>query len=135
MWRNAILQATRKIEAGGPPVFVYEFAWKTPSFGGLWAPHGIDLPFVFGHPDYSKAWDDDDSPAVRAAADNQNARYQLAAQTMQAWAAFARSGDPSTPALKWPAYDLNSRITMIFDRECGTVSDPRSSVRDAILQL
>ena len=62
MWRNAILQATRKIEAGGPPVFVYEFAWKTPSFGGLWALHGIDLPFVFGHPDYSKAWDDNDSP-------------------------------------------------------------------------
>ena len=135
MWRNAILQATRKIEMGGPPVFVYEFAWKTPSFGGSWALHGIDLPFVFGHPDYSKAWDDQDSPALRAAVDSQNARYQLAARTIQAWAAFARSGDPSTAALRWPAYDLNSRITMIFDRQCGTVSDPRSAVRETILQL
>jgi len=97
--------------------------------------HGIDLPFVFGHPDYFKAWDDNDSPALRAAADTQNARYQLAAQTMQAWVAFARFGDPSTPALKWPAYNLNSRTTMIFDRRCGSVSDPSSSVRDAILQL
>ena len=135
MWRNAILQATRKIEAGGPPVFVYEFAWKTPSFGGSWAPHGIDLPFVFGHPDYPKAWDDADSPALRAAADMQNARYQLSSQTMQAWAAFARSGDPSTPALKWPAYNLSSRTTMIFDQQSGSVNDPRSGVRDLILQL
>ena len=135
MWRNAILQATRKIEAGGPPVFVYEFAWKTPSFGGSWAPHGIDLPFVFGHPDYSKAWDENDSPALRAAADPQNARYQLAAQTMQAWAAFARSEDPSTPALKWPAYNLSSRTTMIFNRQSGSVNDPRSGIRDVILQL
>ena len=85
MWRNTILQATRKIEAGDPPVFVYEFAWKTPpSFGGSWAPHDIDLPFVFGHPDYPKAWDDNDSPALRAAAGTQNARYPLAAQTMDA---------------------------------------------------
>jgi para-nitrobenzyl esterase len=135
MWRSAILQATRKIEVGGPPVFVYEFAWKTPSFGGSWALHGIDVPFVFGHPDYPKAWDDNDSPDLRAATDPQNARYQLAAQTMQAWAAFARSGDPSTPALKWPAYNLSSRTTMIFDRHSGSVDDPRSGVRGTILKL
>jgi para-nitrobenzyl esterase len=135
MWRNAILQATRKIEAGGPPVFVYEFAWKTPSFGGSWAPHGIDLPFVFGHPDYSKAWDENDSPALRAAADRENARYRLAAQTMQAWAAFARSGDPSTAALKWPAYELRSRTTMVFDRQSGSVSDPWAEVRESVLTV
>jgi carboxylesterase type B len=46
----------------------------------------------------------------------------------------ARSGDPSTPALNWPAHDLSSRTTMIFDRQSGTVSDPRSGFRDAILQ-
>jgi para-nitrobenzyl esterase len=135
MWRNAILQTTRKIEAGGPPVFVYEFAWKTPCFGGSWAPHGIDLPFVFGHPDYPKAWDDTDSPSLRAAADAQNTRYQLAVQTMQAWAAFARSGDPSTSALEWSAYDLSVRTTMVFDRQSGSVNDPRSGVRNAILNL
>ena len=84
MWRNAILQATRKIEMGGPPVFVYEFAWKTPSFGGSWALHGIDLPFVFGHPDYSKAWDDKTRRPYEPPRIRQNARYQLAARTMQA---------------------------------------------------
>jgi para-nitrobenzyl esterase len=135
MWRNALLQAARKLEAGGPPVYMYEFAWKTPCFGGSYALHAIDLPFVFGHQDYPQAWDDDDSAAVRAAADLEGERYRLSDLVMRAWAAFARTGDPSTPALKWPAYDLASRTTMVFDRSTQVVSDPGSHIREMILSL
>ena len=92
MWRNALLQAARKLEVGGPPVYMYEFAWKTPCFGGSYALHAIDLPFVFGHQDYPQAWDDDDSAAVRAAADLEGERYRLSDLVMKAWAAFARTG-------------------------------------------
>jgi para-nitrobenzyl esterase len=134
-WRPAVTQATRKIAAGGPPVFIYEFAWKTPCFGASWAPHAVDVPFVFGHPDYVKCWEDNDSPEVRAAADPDNDRYRLAAQTMAAWTSFARTGDPSTPDLKWPAYDLTSRPTMVFDRETRVVNNPRSKVRDAVFSF
>lgn len=135
MWRNALLQAARKLEVGGPPTYMYEFAWKTPCFGGSYALHAIDLPFVFGHQDYPQAWDEDDSAAVRAAADLEGERYRLSDLVMKAWAAFARTGDPSTPALKWPAYDLASRTTMVFDRSTYLVSDPRSRIRETILAL
>ena len=36
---------------------------------------------------------------------------------MDAWLAFARTGDPSTPALPWPVYDRETRPTMVFGRE------------------
>jgi para-nitrobenzyl esterase len=132
-WRSALLQATRKIEAGGPSVFMYEFGWKVPFVGGSWAQHGVDLAFVFGYTDYPKAWEDDDSTAKRAAADPLNLRYRLATQTMQAWAAFARTGNPSTSSLKWPAYDLTTRSTMVFDGQSQVVNDPRSAIREAVL--
>jgi len=135
MWRNALLQVARKLEAGGPPVYMYEFAWKTPCFGGSYALHAIDLPFVFGHQDYPQAWDEDDSAAVRAAADLEGERYRLSNLVMKAWAAFARTGDPSTSDLKWPAYDLSSRTTMVFDRATHLECDPRSRIRETILSL
>jgi para-nitrobenzyl esterase len=69
----------------------------------------------------------------RAAADPQNDRYRLAEQVVAAWSSFARSGDPSTRTLRWPAYDLNSRPTMIFDRQSRIVDGVRSSVREAVL--
>ena len=134
-WRPAITQATRKIAAGGPPVFIYEFAWKTPCFGGSWALHAVDVPFVFGHMDHVKAWDENDSAAERAAADPQNDRYRLAAQTMTAWASFARTGNPSTRDLAWPAYDLTSRPTMVFDRQTRIINNLRSNVHDVVLSF
>jgi para-nitrobenzyl esterase len=133
MWRNAILQATRKIEVGGPPVFMYEFAWKTLFQGGVWATHGVDLNFVFGHPDFPKGFDDNDLPEKRAAADPQGLRYRLATQTMEAWAAFARTGNPSTSTLEWPAYDLQVRSTMIFDGTSRIVNDPRRIIRESMV--
>ena len=33
---------------------------------------------------------------------------------MDAWIAFARSGDPSTEALSWPAYDSERRAQMML---------------------
>jgi para-nitrobenzyl esterase len=31
-----------------------------------------------------------------------------------AWSAFARTGDPSTASLPWPAYDANTTTTMVL---------------------
>lgn len=132
-WHNAMLQTARKVEAGGAPAYVYEFAWKTPCFGQAWALHGIELPFVFNINEYGAAWDGNDSAAQRAAADPQNDRYELAEQVVAAWSSFARSGNPSTSTLRWPAYDLNSRSTMIFDRHSRIVDGVRSNVREAVL--
>jgi para-nitrobenzyl esterase len=99
----------------------------------VWATHGVDLNFVFGHPDFPKGFDDNDFPEKRAAADPQGLRYRLATQTMEAWAAFARTGNPSTSTLEWPAYDLQVRSTMIFDATSRVVNDPRRIIRESIV--
>jgi para-nitrobenzyl esterase len=46
------------------------------------------------------------------------------------WIAFARTGNPNTAGLgKWPAFDLKSRSTMVFDRDSRVVDDPRGRER------
>ncbi len=47
-----------------------------------------------------------------------------------AWLAFARTGNPNTPALPaWPIYDLDAARTMVFDRDDRVVDDPRGDER------
>jgi para-nitrobenzyl esterase len=51
----------------------------------------------------------------------------LARQMSAAWLAFARTGDPG-----WPAYDAQTRATMVFDLESRVENDPLSGVRRAL---
>ena len=129
MWNSAIHQAERKSAKKGAAVFMYEFAWKTPCFGGMWAIHGIELPFVFGNLVYGTAWDGTDSDALRAAADPGNQRAILAHQTMAAWGAFAHTGNPTTASLAWPAYDTEKRATLMLGPSTRVVEDPNRDRR------
>ena len=63
------------------------------------------------------------------------ATRRLERLTSAAWAAFARSGNPSTPELPWPAYDPKRRATMVFDTEPGTVDDPDGAIRERAREL
>lgn len=129
MRRVAILQAERQVAAGAP-VFMYEFDWPTPCFGGKWALHGIEIPFVFDNLDYGTAWDGHDTNAERAAADPQGYRFRLADQTSRAWAAFARTGNPSHAGLPtWRPYSTGRRDTMLLNARCELRSDPRRADR------
>jgi para-nitrobenzyl esterase len=134
-WKNAVHQSERKWASGGAPVYMYQCDWKTPCLGGMWATHGIELPFVFNNDHYGVAWDGKDSDEVRAAADPQNMRYEVRAQMFNAWINFAKTGNPSTPDLPWPAYETTSRSTMIFDQSSRVVNDPRSEIREQVLAL
>jgi para-nitrobenzyl esterase len=129
MWNLAIHQAERKSAQKRAAVFMYEFSWKTPCFGGMWAIHGIELPFVFGNLVYGTAWDGTDSDALRAAADRGNQRSILAHQTMAAWGAFAHTGNPTTAALSWPAYDTERRATLMLGPSTQVVEDPNRDRR------
>ena len=51
---------------------------------------------------------------------------------MDAWLAFARTGDPSTPALPWPVYDTDTRPTMVFGRQSRVEPAPRDEERAAV---
>ncbi len=95
-WRGVLDQAD--LHAGsGAPVFAYRCDWRTPCFGGRWAPHSIEIPFVMGHPVYGTAWDGTDTEADRAAADPDNARLRVGQEMQAAWLHFARTGNPSAP--------------------------------------
>jgi len=55
---------------------------------------------------------------------------QLSRQLSGAWAAFARTGNPSQKGLDWKAYTLERRETMIFDAgKSEVVNDPDKDER------
>ena len=133
-WRTALIQAEAQSEQA--PVYMYRFDWKYPCFGGAYALHGAEIPFVFGNLDYElPAWDLHDSPAGRSAADPDNIRYELSRSMQHAWANFARTGQPSTPTLpNWPAFTPSRRATMIFDRTCCVCVDPGKQRRELLFR-
>jgi len=110
--RNAARQAELKCEQGKANVYVYYFQWNTPvSDGKLKAFHTADLPLMVGVRYYPES-------------------IALSRQLGGAWAAFARTGDPSQKGLAWPPYNLAQRATMVFDADkSGAVNDPHREER------
>lgn len=117
---GAIAQAERKAAQRAAPVFMYVFAWRTPMLGGrLKAPHALELPFVFDNLAKARGW-------VGDGADLQ----PLADRVSGAWAAFARTGNPSHGGVPhWPPYETGRRATMFFNNECQVVNDPGKDER------
>jgi len=106
----------------GPHIWMYRFDWVTPAFGGrLGACHALELPFV---------WNNLDPTGLGARTGDAPNRQELADLMRTTWLAFARTGDPNTPALPyWPTYDTDRRATMLFNNECRVVNDPQSAER------
>lgn len=78
--------------AADAPVFLYEFAHALddPRVHALGATHSVDLFFVFGNVSLGYG--------VLAS------ERALSDAMMDAWGAFAHTGDPSTASLAWPRY-------------------------------
>jgi para-nitrobenzyl esterase len=118
--------AEQKALQGDAPVFMYEFAWESPVFGGkLRSPHTAELPFVFGNVEAASAFTGD-GPELGT----------LMQRMMKSWATFARTGHPGTDELPaWPPFTPEARMTMVFGAECQIVSDPRGAERAAMSRL
>ena len=111
--------AQRKFAQGKAPVFLYSFTWRSPVRGGkLRAMHGMELPFVFDHPD-----------AISFMTGSGADRYALASAMSRAWVSFARTGNPG-PA--WPAFNPATWPTMVFGPRVALVNDPHGEERKAI---
>ncbi len=121
------MPAIRMLEAQSvhrPQTFSYLVCWEAALLNGaLGACHGIDVPFVFGSIGRKGA--------QKFAGSGPEAE-RLSARMMDAWIAFARSGDPNVDDLPdWAPYDSRRRATMIFDRECALDDAPLDAERAA----
>ncbi len=103
-------------------VYTYLFTRPSPALGGvLGACHGIEIPYVFGNLESSKAFVGDDE-----------ATRQLSDAVQDAWIAFARGGAPDTDQLgPWPRYDETRRATMVLGDTSTVVDAPLDAIRDA----
>jgi para-nitrobenzyl esterase len=117
------LEAERKAMQGKAPVYKYYFQWYSPVRGGqLRAMHTMDIPFALDIVEIAKS-------EVGEGKEQQ----PLADKMSAAFAAFAATGKPATKLLpEWPAFNLESRSTMVFNNECKVVNDPYREERLAV---
>ncbi len=98
-----------------PRTWSYCFDWKSPLLdGALGSCHALDIPFVFGT--------HGNAPAFAGSGVAANALAEL---TMDTWINFARTGDPSTNNLSWPAWNSESRQTVVLGESARIEDDFR----------
>jgi para-nitrobenzyl esterase len=105
-------------------IYMYLFSWQSPLDGGKYgAMHALELPFVFG------LLGDRDIGIFPG----RNAETQkLSEQMMDAWIAFARTGNPNHENIpELPAYDKGKRSTILFNKEVTVEQDPYGNERAA----
>ena len=119
--------AERKAIQGGAPVYMYYFTHHTTARGGkLRAPHTLDIPYVF----------DNLAGAESIVGPITSAEQALAGVVSETWVAFARTGNPNNPKIPfWPAFNPETRPTMIIDDEFKVVNDPLRYMRIAVHRL
>jgi hypothetical protein len=98
----------RKFAQGRAPAYLYYFNWRSPVRNGkLRTMHGMELPFVFDHPDKI-------SFMTGAGSD----RAAIATTMSSTWVAFARTGNPNHSGIPsvgsvhpntWPTMVFGSR--------------------------
>lgn len=118
--------AERKFSQRRAPVYLYRFNWRSPVRNGkLRSMHGMELPFVFDHPDRI-------SFMTGMGAD----RYDLATRMSEAWVAFARSGNPNHSGIpRWNPWNPTDWPTMVFNGEAVAINDPWGDERRALAGL
>ncbi|HEV2443887.1 MAG TPA: carboxylesterase/lipase family protein [Steroidobacteraceae bacterium] len=128
-WRPSIIESELRA-AQGSPAFVYQLDWRSPQDGGRWgAPHGLDIPLVFGNLD---APVDLQGTRIGSA---ERAR-KMSQRMSDAFIAFARTGNPNTRGLPtWERYELPRRQTMLLDDTLRLVDDPRGAERRLFAQV
>jgi para-nitrobenzyl esterase len=83
--------------------------------------HAIEIPFAFGTVE---------GPFGRAFSGGGPEAARLSRYTLDAWASFARTGDPSHERLgRWERFDRQRRTTMRLGATCITEADPLRRLR------
>jgi para-nitrobenzyl esterase len=123
MRNNVVKMARLKHELKAAPAYAYYFNWQTQILDGVaGAWHTAELQFCF-----------DNTKRCEQGTGNTPEAQALAKKMAASWAAFAATGNPSTPSLNWEATNPDTNRTMIWDNECHMVDDPDGQARKIIL--
>ncbi len=123
MRNNVVKMARLKHELNAAPAYAYYFTWQTQILDGVaGAWHTAELQFCF-----------DNTKRCEQGTGNTPEAQALAKKMAASWAAFAATGNPSIPGLKWSPTDPETNKTMIWDNECRMVNDPEGEARKIIL--
>jgi len=122
MRNNVTRMATMKSEQKGAPAFAWYFTWQSPMLEDAGAWHTAELAFCF-----------DNTLRCAQGTGNGPEAQALAKKMATAWAAFARTGNPSAPGLSWAPFDPARCQTMVFDDACRMVDDPDGEARKILL--
>ena len=107
-----------------PSTYCYLFAWSSP-MPLLGAAHAVEVPFVFGTIDL---------PMMDMFAGTGAEAERLSARMQQAWASFARAGTPAADgAPQWPAFDGDTRRSMVIAEQWAVEAPPRAAELDCWL--
>ena len=112
----------RKLEKTKAPVYNYLFAWEYPINGGITAFHCSELAFCFHALSV---------PQIKTATGGGPVALALQDKVSQAWVNFAKTGNPSQPALEWRPYTKEDPQAMVFD----TVSESVPLRDDTLVSL
>ena len=104
--RSTKIMLAQKLEKATAPVYSYLFDYEYPVNGGVTPFHTAEIAFAFHALN---------EPHMRIASGGSAAGLALQELVSQAWVNFARTGNPSQPALAWKPYSVAGRETMIFD--------------------
>jgi para-nitrobenzyl esterase len=123
MRNNVVKMARLKHELRAAPAYAYYFTWQTQILDGVaGAWHTAELQFCF-----------DNTKRCEQGTGNTPEAQALGKKMASSWAAFAATGNPSIPGLKWAPSDPDKNNTLIWDNECRMVDDPDGEARKIIL--
>ncbi|MBY8991945.1 MAG: carboxylesterase/lipase family protein [Candidatus Lokiarchaeota archaeon] len=114
-----------------PNTFNYMFTFPCPQFdGALGCPHAIDIPFVFNTLN---------APGIPEFVGNGPDINNLSEKVMDAWIAFAHTGNPNHKNLpEWSPYDTKTRTTMMLGEEIkvsNKVFDKEREAWEGLLEI
>ena len=120
MFRGPAIEMAQRHTASGGRTYMYYWtkSLKAPIYGAC---HGTEVSYVLNTGRQIKMGDVH-NPA-------------LAAEVEQMWVNFAMTGNPSTPAHYWPAYEATQRATMELGDTIRVLNDPLSEQRQFIAPL
>ena len=120
MFRGPAIEMAQRHAASGGRTYMYYWtkALSDPIYGAC---HGTEVSYVLN--------------TGRQIKNGDRHNPFLAAQVQQMWVNFATTGNPSTPAHYWPAYESTQRATMVLGDNVMLENDPLPEQRKLIAPL